>query len=139
MVISSLKSNSKQKIHYLPLSTLCFGNKNGYWWSILSVGHQGPSRDRKNNSLPPELIKSSKWSWHLTTLKASFLGKKSSMNPSIPGKESNSLARMPFWTEDLSWVTPDMDSFSSNFLNMINFLYFWYNWSLKIRVTQKIV
>ena len=41
------------------------------------------------------------------------------MKPSMPGKESKSLCRMPFCTEDLSWVMPEMDSFSSNFLNMM--------------------
>ena len=51
---------------------------------------------------------------HLATVKLHFLGISSSMSGSIAGYCSRMLFRIPFWTDDLTWETPDTSSFHVN-------------------------
>lgn len=129
-----------------PLSTCSIGKKNGYLCNRRSDGIHSPSLWRKNRWSPFPLTSISMWSWlqrgflfystnpeaiarcvmwkkfvyHFIILKASFLGNITSTYCSMCGNWSNSLVRMPFWTDDFNCCTPDTFSFSSN-LKWINF------------------
>lgn len=100
-----------------PLSTCSIGRMNGYLWRSFNVGIHGPSLCRKNKRSPLPLTIISMWSWHLTSLKISFLGNMTSRNLSKHGYCSKIFVLIPFWTEDFSCWTPDILSFSSNLKN----------------------